>query len=634
VVFTWPLAMGLARDVPGDLGDSLLNMWILAWGAERLPALLTGAIGWQTFWTANIFHPEPYALALSEHLVAQSLQAAPIYAATGNIILCYNLLFLSSFVLSALGAYLLARDLTADWRAAFIAGLVYGFLPYRVSQVPHLQILTSQWMPFALWGLHRHIARGSTLALAGATTALVVQNWSCGYYLLYFAPIVPIFAVHQLWIAGRLPDRRAWLAFGAAAVVTAALTVPAVLPYLEAQRRYALERPIGEVVAFSANVWSYATAAEPIHLWGRLLRLHPHGEGETFLGITAALLAVVSLAASFADARRSVPQGPPLSVWRRVAAVAIGVALAAQGAGLLSAMVVGGFSVEVLGVPLRATTPVRLLLQSLAALGLLLLVAPRTRGVLARWLRSPVACCLALLLLAVWLSLGPYPSAGPVRVSGLELYSLLYDHVPGFTGVRVPARYSMIAGLFLAVLAGFGARTIARRAWRGPALALASLLIVVDGAAMPLAMNHTWAQGEATPPSRVFPASAAPAVYHRLRALPAGSAIAEFPFGDAAWELRYVYYSSVHGRPILNGYSGAFPPAYQRRVAALNRWQADGDSAWRALTDAGATHVVVHAPAFANPDAARDLVAWLELRRATLVEAFPDGDALYALPAR
>ncbi len=41
---TWPLAAGIARDVPGDLGDSLLNMWILGWGAENVPRLLTGQI--------------------------------------------------------------------------------------------------------------------------------------------------------------------------------------------------------------------------------------------------------------------------------------------------------------------------------------------------------------------------------------------------------------------------------------------------------------------------------------------------------------------------------------------------------------------------------------------------------------
>ena len=146
--------------MPGDLGDSLLNMWILGWGAEHVPRLLTGSIGWSEFWNANIFHPDPLALALSEHLFGQVLQILPVYWLTGNIILCYNLLFISTFALSAFGTYLLVRDLTGDKRAAFIAGLVYGFLPYRIASVPHVQVMSSQWMPFALYGLNRFVDDG------------------------------------------------------------------------------------------------------------------------------------------------------------------------------------------------------------------------------------------------------------------------------------------------------------------------------------------------------------------------------------------------------------------------------------------------------------------------------------------
>ena len=166
---TWPLALGLGSDVPGDLGDSLLNMWILGWGAEHVPRLLTGSIGWSEFWNANIFHPDPLALALSEHLFGQVLQILPVYWLTGNIILCYNLLFISTFALSAFGTYLLVRDLTGDRRAAFIAGLVYGFLPYRIASVPHVQVMSSQWMPFALYGLNRFVTTGSNRALVGGT---------------------------------------------------------------------------------------------------------------------------------------------------------------------------------------------------------------------------------------------------------------------------------------------------------------------------------------------------------------------------------------------------------------------------------------------------------------------------------
>ena len=126
LVMTWPLVAGLASDVPGDLGDSLLNMWILGWGAEHLPRVLTGQMTWGEFWNANIFHPEPLALSLSEHLFGQVLQILPVYYLTGNLILCYNLLFLSSFALSGLGAYLLVRDLIGDheWHPT---GRVNGF---------------------------------------------------------------------------------------------------------------------------------------------------------------------------------------------------------------------------------------------------------------------------------------------------------------------------------------------------------------------------------------------------------------------------------------------------------------------------------------------------------------------------
>ena len=74
------------------------------------------------FWDANIFYPEPLTLAYSEHLVAQAVQILPVYALTHNIILCYNLLFLSTFVLSGLGTFLFVREVTGSCSAGFAAG--------------------------------------------------------------------------------------------------------------------------------------------------------------------------------------------------------------------------------------------------------------------------------------------------------------------------------------------------------------------------------------------------------------------------------------------------------------------------------------------------------------------------------
>ena len=114
IVFTWPLALGMASDVPGDLGDSLLNMWILGWGADQIPKLLAGDTTWAAYWNGNIFHPEPYSLALSEHLFGQALQAAPILAAAGNLILTEMLGRLSPVI-----AWVYARRITQRSRLSW-----------------------------------------------------------------------------------------------------------------------------------------------------------------------------------------------------------------------------------------------------------------------------------------------------------------------------------------------------------------------------------------------------------------------------------------------------------------------------------------------------------------------------------
>jgi hypothetical protein len=557
----------------------------------------------------------------------------PVYWLTGNLILCYNLLFLSTFFLSALGTYLLVREVTGDWRAAFLAGLVYGFLPYRIAQIPHLQILSSQWMPLALFGFHRFVAHRSWRALAFGTAALVLQNWSCGYYLLYFAPVLPLCVMYWMWSSGSLRDRRAWIGLAGAAVVTFTLSFPFLTPYLEAQIIFGFERVRGEVLFFSANVWSYVTSSEGLRLLGSTLRFFPRAEGEAFLGFVPMLLTAAGLI-HLAIATRQPAAGGGVRGWRRVLIVVFAVAAAAQFAGLVSVVLWGGFNLPLGPVAIRATTAARLFVQFVIVFAAWLALSPAARRHAARIAASPLAFFAAMTLLAMWLSLGPVPrtAGGDVPIAGTSLYGWFYDNVPGFTGVRVPARYAMIAGLFLAVAAGCACTAFLRFRFGRPLVAAASLLFIAESAAVPLNINFTWGQHERMPPSRILPAGEAPAVYRRLAELPADTVVAEFPFGDAAWEIRYVYYSTVHWKPILNGYSGSSPPGYSRRLARIRRISDRPDDAWAALTAAGATHVVLHIPAFANPAEAAGAHVWLDAHGARRVESFPEGDVLYSLP--
>src|ERR1700730_11168978 len=189
LAMTWPLARSLGRELPADLGDPLLNCWILAWDGEHILRAVTGQLGaLREYWNANIFSPHPLALAYSEHLTAQAVMVLPVYAITKNPILTYNAAFLSTFLLSALGMFLLVRNLTGCLSAAFLAGVAYGFAPYRFGTLAHLQVLSSMWMPFVWLGFHRYFETRRLAPLAGGAGASIALFTCARCYPTTFPP--------------------------------------------------------------------------------------------------------------------------------------------------------------------------------------------------------------------------------------------------------------------------------------------------------------------------------------------------------------------------------------------------------------------------------------------------------------
>ena len=228
-----------------------------------------------------------------------------------------------------------------------------------------------------------------------------------------------------------------------------------------------------------------------MHLYGAMLRANPQDEQETFLGFVPAVLALVAVVFALVTSPAPSAHAPStVSTGRRIATVLLAVAAATQFFGLMSVALFGGFNVGIAGLRLRATTPVRLTLQFLVAFGLLLAVSRRARVEAVRVARSPVAMFALMATLAVGLSFGP----------NYGMYGFLYDYVPGFNSVRVPARYAMIAGLFLAILAGFGARVFIDPPKSGVlsngrtrlVVAAIAILILVEGAAIPIEINRVW----------------------------------------------------------------------------------------------------------------------------------------------
>jgi hypothetical protein len=263
VVFTLVWAAPLARRLTtsylqasedvADLSraDAMLTSWMLAWGAH---ALRTDPLG---FFHANIFHPLPWTLAFSESLAAGALLVLPVDVLGQNPVLDDNALVLASFVLLGTGTALLLRDLGAAWPAAWFAGVLVTFAPFRFTSIGHVHGLSSHWMPFALLALHRCLTRGRG-AIAVAVTTLLVTLSSVYYAYFFFLALVVFLPAYRLLGLPAAP--KGWSRALVGLAVAAAGTLLSLVPYMIARNVYALTRPMGEAWLFSARVRNYLDA--------------------------------------------------------------------------------------------------------------------------------------------------------------------------------------------------------------------------------------------------------------------------------------------------------------------------------------------------------------------------------------
>lgn len=294
LLFTYPLGFLLADHVAWPAGDPLINVWILRWDVH---ALLTDPT--QLF-QANIFYPYPYSLAYNEHLLPSAAIFLPLHLIWGDSMVAYELLNLLTFVLCGFGGYLLGRRVTRSYWGGLLAGIVFAFCPFKMSQIHHFQILSAQWFPFVLLFLDRSIARGRPRDLVLLGLFVFLQILSCGYYGLFLIVgiclvILPLLLGHH-WRQWRRLLARLWR-LGLEGLVTGLLLLPFFLPYARAtELTEGGRRSVGYVAQLSPDVLNYLAAPASNRLYGDLtapLRKEP--EGSLLPGVTAVALASIGM---------------------------------------------------------------------------------------------------------------------------------------------------------------------------------------------------------------------------------------------------------------------------------------------------------------------------------------------------
>jgi len=199
-----------------------------------------------------------------------------------------------------------------------------------------------------------------------------------------------------------------------------------------------------------------------------------------------------------------------------------------------------------------------------------------------------------MLLLAAIALVPPIGVTRTVYVGGLLLafeisrgfnspiYPYLYDWLPFFRGLRVPARASVLVGLALAVLAGFGARRLlAGRSVPAARIAVAALIAAIALDLRPLLrLEPVWPEP--------------PPIYGAVAGTDA--VVAEFPFGGDprgyTSNVPFMYFSLWHWANLVNGYSGHYPPGQIDLEVALKPFP--DPPTITLLRDRGTTHVSVN----------------------------------------
>jgi hypothetical protein len=253
-IMTYPAVFNLQNALMGGNSDAYSAVWLLWWFKHALFDLhvsplfcdyLAFPIGFDYTYLPALVIP------ILEGLALQVLGASPMLA--------YNLIMLSTFVLSGFFAYLLCYRLTNNRAASFIGGLVFAFSPYHQFRTyGHIGLAHIQFLP--LFALVFLIAIEKKTAwrywvLAGILIGINgLCDWSYFGYCLVFATLwLGLDVLRKRTVSGETVAGTIAMAIGALLIVG----VPLWLIFDGMGKGELLPSPSSESIAYSADLMSY-----------------------------------------------------------------------------------------------------------------------------------------------------------------------------------------------------------------------------------------------------------------------------------------------------------------------------------------------------------------------------------------
>ncbi len=141
VFMTYPLILHFSSVMPGNGGDEYLMTWFF-WEFYHSVFILHQF----PYFTRMVYYPHGIPLYVTTAMPVNAVIASIMYFFTKNLILAYNILFLSASILNGYFAFLLADDTLHNKKAAFFAGLIFAFSPILIEQ--------ARWGDLNIWSCY------------------------------------------------------------------------------------------------------------------------------------------------------------------------------------------------------------------------------------------------------------------------------------------------------------------------------------------------------------------------------------------------------------------------------------------------------------------------------------------------
>ncbi len=281
--------------------DTFLNAGILEWGYRALTSPQRRLFEWPAGF------PLSNSLAATENLIGWQVLYTPLRAIGVSIAGAYNLLLLTSLVISAIGAALLTRRFGGDKYAGAVAGLVFGFGPFHLGHMLHLQTMGVCWAPFAILFLDRYLDQGRANDAVGLAVMFVISSLCSIYLGVFLAIVLPLYVV-LCWVFKRYTvDLRAALGLIATGAGSVAFMLPVILHYVRFNRSVGYHHPAYMLAGLSMEVAAPLRVPDWLAFWAwsPLVRVSDYKSALTFTsafpGIAAVALALYAIVRGLRD---------------------------------------------------------------------------------------------------------------------------------------------------------------------------------------------------------------------------------------------------------------------------------------------------------------------------------------------